>query len=411
MTSDHTLVCEQFSNGHKVNIVSDSSGKFLVDKIDKIRSKYKTFILTTLSDKINFCLTLAAEPSPYARCFAIFGLHLLGEKTILDEMAESLAESIKRDIDYFRSKRLSEGVELAFDKPYSQLLFLSLSALSIIDRLKTVSLVDHIEPFLVRDIKKDLRQAGCLKGKAGSGNIAMFIAIANIYAVNYLNLGNQTRVECWADEHLHAMNKFGFWGEEKSMTHLQFQNGYHQYEIFEYLNIRNPKAKAAAEAVASLADAEGHFGPYPGGGGCYDYDAVAIITGYDRGRNATHHGLLSRTAQTIINEQNEDGGFCESKYIRPITLKNIMSQIKHVYQGTWRIRMERSIHMLHNLRQKNDRINTHWSNYSRDWYESDLWDSWFRMLTIARIQMELSPNLHNKWGFINFPGIGFHRGE
>jgi hypothetical protein len=393
------------------NNLNNFSAKPEFNKIDKIRNDYKVFILNTLTNSYDFRLTPNAEPSPYARCFAIFGLHLLGEVEILARMADQLASSIDKDLEYFRHKRLSASVDLAFDKPYMQLLCFSLSALSILNRHESVSLEDHVEPLLSKDMKNYLAQAKCLKGMEGSGNMAMFIAILNLYAVNNLNMERQLQIDCWVEEHLRAMNKFGFWSEEKSMTHLQFQNGYHQYEIFEYLNVRNPKAKAAAEAVAALADAEGHFGPYPGGGGCYDYDAVAIITGYDRGRNEMHHGLLSRTAQTIINEQNEDGGFCESKYIRPITLKNIMSQIKHVYQSTWRIRMERSIHMLHNLRQKNNQINTHWSNYSRDWYESDLWDSWFRMLTIARIQMELSPNLHNKWGFINFPGIGFHRCE
>jgi hypothetical protein len=47
--------------------------------------------------------------------------------------------------------------------------------------------------------------------------------------------------------------------------------------------------------------------------------------------------------------------------------------------------------------------------YSREWGESSLWDSWFRMLSVARIQAALHPSEATQWGFIDFPGIGYHR--
>jgi hypothetical protein len=59
-------------------------------------------------------------------------------------------------------------------------------------------------------------------------------------------------------------------------------------------------------------------------------------------------------------------------------------------------------------RAKHDRIHTHWSGYSRRWDESDLWDSWFRMMTLARIDAALDHQPAAGWGFINYPGIGYH---
>lgn len=50
------------------------------------------------------------------------------------------------------------------------------------------------------------------------------------------------------------MNKFGFWGDVTSMSHLQFQNGYHQYEVLEYLHVDNVPWSCAADMVAGLAD-------------------------------------------------------------------------------------------------------------------------------------------------------------
>ena len=71
-------------------------------------------------------------------------------------------------------------------------------------------------------------------------------------------------------------------------------------------------------------------------------------------------------------------------------------------------RIERLRQSVTLLRPKHNRIHTHWSQYSRRWNESDLWDSWFRMLTIARIDVALDPKKIVEWGFIDYPGIGFH---
>ena len=59
-------------------------------------------------------------------------------------------------------------------------------------------------------------------------------------------------------------------------------------------------------------------------------------------------------------------------------------------------------------RPLHNKIKTHWTEYSRHWYESDLWDSWFRLLLIARCDIANDPKKFSDWGFINYPGIGFH---
>ena len=59
-------------------------------------------------------------------------------------------------------------------------------------------------------------------------------------------------------------------------------------------------------------------------------------------------------------------------------------------------------------RSRHNKIHTHWTNYSRDWFESDLWDSWFRVLLLARVDVHFNKKNFKKWGFINYPGIGYH---
>jgi len=376
-------------------------------KIDFARNQYMSF-LESLSDDDLFRFTSASEITPYARCFAIFGFHLLQCDERLSVSADSLSSAIRKDLDLFRDKRKFSGACLKFDKPYLQLLAFSLSALSVLNRLKDDPLENHVLPILSHNIAGDLQTVGALKGIAGSGNQAMFMAIMLRHSQDYLGIDVTHRIDDWQMIHLKSMNKNGFWGPANSMSHLQFQNGYHQYELMDFFGTANVPWSQAADNVAMLADKEGHFAPYPGGGGCYDYDAVYMLTSGRVEPVMRHKKLLLCTAQSILAEQNVDGGFCESHKVRPRSFDNLFQSVNHVVASRGIARTERVRYAITLLRPKHNRIHTHWSKYSRRWNESDLWDSWFRMLTIARIDVALDANRISEWGFINYPGIGFH---
>jgi len=263
-------------------------------------------------------------------------------------------------------------------------------------------------PLVSNDIDTDLILVDALNGAPQSGNQAMFMAIILIHAHEYLGIDVSNLIDRWQELHLKSMNKFGFWGQNKTMSHLQFQNGYHQYEILDYFQTENTLWSEAADNVAILADKDGHFSPYPGGGGCYDYDAVYILTTAGLDSVMRHKKLLLKTAESILTEQNADGGFCESHKIRPRSIDNLLLSVKHVFSAKGDARIERLRQSVTLLRPKHNRIHGHWSQYSRRWNESDLWDSWFRMLTIARIDVALDPKRIEEWGFIDYPGIGYH---
>jgi hypothetical protein len=376
-----------------------------LSRLNESRFQYQLFIDSCVDDHGEFRLTPRADSSSYALCFAIFGYHLLRNFEVIYRQRERWDQKLREGLVVKKNERAKVSV-LLNDKPYLQLLTFTLSALSILGTLKK-SLEDYIVDVLPVDIENALYESKVLDGVPRSGNQAMFLGILLIYARDYLGLDTQGEIDRWLSFHKRAMNSFGFWGPTTSMSHLQFQNGYHQYELFEYLCAKDVPWVEAAESVASLADPEGHFAPYPGGGGCYDYDAVFILTGVKES-TACHRELLMRTAHTILNEQNPDGGFCESKQVRPRSLAGISRSLLHASNGRGRARIERLRAAFTLLRPKHDRIHTHWSRYSREWGESDLWDSWFRMLTLARIDCAINPERAKYWGFINFPGIGFH---
>lgn len=376
-------------------------------QITLVKSNYLGFIQSCCNVEKLYSLTPKAESSAYVLCFAIFGYHLLGETQIIEDNREFWDKILRQQL---RNKRVEREkiCLLKRDKPYLQLLTFTLSALSILNTLRRDPLSEEILSLIPDDIEKEFDETFVLQGQAKSGNHAMFIGILLVHARDYLGQDMEAAIQTWVRLHLESMNQYGFWGSADSMSHLQFQNGYHQYELLEYLDADVLTWSAAADAVAILADSAGHFAPYPGGGGCYDYDAVFLLTAAGPDIIDKYSALLKKTAASIISEQNIDGGFCESHYIRPRTFSNIIRSCRHIMDVKGRARVERIRMGLTLLRPKHDRIHTHWSLYSREWSESDLWDSWFRMLTIARIDVAFDPSAITRWGFIDYPGIGYH---
>ncbi|MCB1959397.1 MAG: hypothetical protein KDE68_02545 [Rhodocyclaceae bacterium] len=348
-------------------------------------------------------LTANAEVTPYALCFRVFLAHLLKRPDLLD--AEACARQMRQSIREVRETQ----AEKPTGKPYRQLLTFTLSALSALGMLEEDPLEELVLEQLPLDVRQYLDDAGSLRGQAGAGNQAMFLAIFLLHAQRYLGQDCGPQVSEWVDLHLNSMNGRGFWSPRAGMTHLEFQNGYHQYEIFEYLDTALPALDASKQAVAHLADVEGHFAPYPGGGGCHDYDAVFVLTYGEQAPQGRIAKLLQLTARTLLGEQNEDGGFGESQRVRPWQLVGMLRHARHVFGAPTRDALiERGRYWLALSRPRNARIHTHWSRYSRRWNESDLWDTWFRMMAIARIDVAFAPERARHWGFIDYPGIGYH---
>jgi hypothetical protein len=376
------------------------------------KKKYLNYIKNSEVSTFSFRFSNNSYPSPFSLCFALFGLNLLNEINYSKQERIIISKSILKNINDFRDHLVLNKIDYFTDKAYLQLLTFSLSSLCILNTLENFPLEDHCLPLLCSDITSLLDSKKVSEGSPKSGNFAMFTAILLLHASNYLNEDCSSGIDEWVDYHLRNMNKFGFWGNESSMSHLQFQNGYHQYEIFNYLGIDNPKSEMAALAVASLADNAGRFAPYPGGGGCYDYDAVSIITTGGFKVLEEQKKLLIKTSNSILDDQNNDGGFCESKFIRPRSIQNFILALSHVKTKHSKARIERIRQLLTLQRPKHDRVNgaEHWTDgkYQREWAESNLWDSYFRMSTLARIDIALNPKSISDWNFINFPGIGFH---
>lgn len=378
----------------------------MTDAYDPLRRAALSFRESCVKDGGAYALTPCAEPTAFARCFAVFIGRLCGAGA---ENKDAQAQALEAEMRLCRARAAEADLR---GKSYRQLLTFTLSALAALGALKPETLADLIEEQITQDVRRDLTAYGCLQGKAGSGNQAMFTALFLLHGRDVLGLKTQSRLDAWTELHLRAMNRFGFWGPDLGMTHLQFQNGYHQYEILEYLGVSNPKQAQTVATVRGLADSLGHFAPYPGGGGCYDYDAVFLLTPQGRIPDEETRLVLGRTAATLAAERRPEGGFAESLYVRPRSWPHLSLFARHVLQAAgfraWPLFAERLRYALTLQRPCHDRIATHWSLYARRWDEADLWDTWFRLLALARIEAALDPAKAAAWGFIDYPGIGFH---
>ncbi|WP_297107201.1 hypothetical protein [uncultured Devosia sp.] len=367
-------------------------------------SRFDAFVDGCRVGEADFRLFEDAEPTAYARCFGVFALWLTRRRPVLLQSRDAFVEALVGAV----VARRGEDNAPPSDKGYRQLLTLTLSALAILGAANDRRIAALVAEQVPTNLAAELEQLGCLAGKPQSGNQAMFLAIFMLYAEQFLGADNKSDLAQWWQLHEQNMNRFGFWGPDTGPTHLHFQNGYHQYEIMEYLDVANPRQSEARSAVRAVADYQGHYAPYPGGGGCFDYDAVFILTADGRVPDAATGALLRGTEATIRSEQQVNGGFCESLHVRP-RLTNL-----HRFAGrlasarNWALFNERLRAGISVCRPKNDRVITHWSRTHRGWGQANLWDSYFRMLLLARIECAFDPMLTTQWGFIDFPGIGWH---
>lgn len=380
--------------------------------LNRIQSEFKDCLLLAESFLKSchrcdqFSLTKGSDISIFSNCFGVFLSNALNRMDKFIDV-EFISKRIFEDLLTLKIKRAKVCHSLSMDKEFMQALAFSLSALWILKKLDFFEIEDLILEVVEEDTVTYLDDIASSFGKPQSGNLAMCMAVMYIFLNEHSSLNFNEQIELWVDYHIDNMNDHGFWGDG-NFTHLQFQNGYHQYEIFEYLHVENKKLDNATYAVSSLADSRGQFAPYFGGSGCYEYDAITILTS-KKSLMLKNIDLINRTIGTIFKDQNQDGGFSESKWIRPRTIKSFRENItKIIHSPNLDIFMERLRYFSALNHPKHNKIKTHWTSYSRDWSESNTWDTWFRLMTIARVLFKLDKHEGVNWSFINFPGIGFY---
>lgn len=266
------------------------------------------------------------------------------------------------------------------------------------------------------DVKKYLHDRGCHEGKPGSGNKAMFLAIFLTYEYERTKEKHLlNKMNAWFSFHDETQNNSGFWGNDRSSHFFHgLQNGFHQLLVYFYWNRPINKLEKIVDVALRLQDRQGYFSPVPGGWPCYDYDAIHILVNAYHLLNYRRYEItksLKKAFYAIVQNQNEDGGFCQSKQ-NPGGVINLIKGLRFYMYGkspyVWYYRLRKSIGVT--IRRKAP-ITTGWTKNGRKWDESNLWDTWFRCLSLAEIvnTIELKDGLGlKKSNFHKTIGLGFN---
>ncbi len=378
--------------------------------------KVLNWVLKMQTGPTQFSMSEGTDSTIFTSCFALFIFDLFG---IVDTWTE---RERRLWIDYLHSFQDEESgyfVPDSFDgdfnsKPVHQLTCFCLSALNILGdspkyKFSFIKQWPHPE-----DIYEYLKNSGCFTGKPGSGNTAMFLAIFLTYQYErYKDESALERLNTWFDCHEKEQNRLtGFWGNSLNNKHYAgFQNAFHQFVIYNYWKRPVPHYRNITDKVLSLQVQDGYFGPVPGGGGCWDFDAADILIncGYKMDyRKKDIETALIRLFSALRKNQNDDGGFCESRKrlsrsINIIGRSNFIFSDLNPYHSFLRFKAT--------LRESRSNImKTHWVKIGHKWNHSDLWNTWFRCLTLAEIVRSISfdNSLSNlKWKFHNTIGLGY----
>ena len=357
-------------------------------------------INTIESNLLLFCKNSKKFTLFHQSGFSVFG-ELFKEYILLSinpdkiDINLELCDKIDKKLKDFESKNCFN--KLKKSKEFLQLLCFYLSYRNFFGFFKYSS--DFTLKLLEIGTISYLDEMGCGKGNPGSGNFAMFYAII---VFNETRDSNDFRIIKWFNYMDNNINSDGFWGN-KHITYA-LQNGYHQYEIYNFFK-KVPPVNININKILNSQDSLGHFGPFAGGGGCFDFDTVDLIYKIDNSDfNEKIDKSLLKLYNNLLFEQQLDGGFCESPYIL-----NFKNSIFHIFIYTiTNFNIPRFKFFIKTLLSfgKNLILPTHWSPNHRKYNQSDTWNSWFRLLTIFKINNRIYKNT-DKSKIFPFPGIAF----
>jgi hypothetical protein len=356
----------------------------------------------------------------YTSCFALFIYDLF-------KTTEDWSDKIRfRWVDYINSYQdketgyfIPEGYTGNLDeKPVHQLTCFAINALKILGEQPK-----HPFNFLstwrkFEDISSYLKRKGCFEGRPGSGNLAMFLGtfLTFDYEVN-----NDPRslelLNLWFSCHDETQNsRTGFWGQSlRQKLFKGFQNAFHQFVIYNYWERKIQYHDKIVDNILSLQDSDGFFAPLPGGGGCWDFDAADTLINCGLNRNYKANSIklsLVKLFNSIIISQKEDGGFCESRKMQPGLAKLFHPDILRFIVSSRDLNVMyhkfKTIAPIYLFNQR--KLFVHWNKKGCFWDQSDLWNTWFRCLTLAKIENALTINkdqIKHKWKFHESIGFGW----
>lgn len=337
-------------------------------------------------------MTPSLPGSLFSDCFAFFTRWLLADDldaTDRGAFVDRLLAAQDADSGLWRGAVRQPGLHALHDPAYTdgQLATFALSALIALGERPR-----HRLAVLERwpggaELRAHLDALPWRANPWNSGNRAMQAAIlVSADALLWDDARSRERLAAWFAWHdEHARPGSGFWGEgDWADGHVGLGGASHQHVIYDFHGRTPPHPERAAATTLGLQYPDGRFWPVHGGGSCYELDAVTVLRAV--GTGAAPRPRVERLARGLIDvalaSRNPDGGFCwaRRRWFDLADTARAAASAPDLGSRLWTLRAIANAHVL----RHHERRRTAWSEGDHPVAESSIFDTWFRLLTLAQ---------------------------
>lgn len=213
------------------------------------------------------------------------------------------------------------------------------------------------------------------------------------------------RVFDWLDVNQNPAT--GFWDlGGGASAHNLMAGAFHFYFFYFYLGRKVNFPQEIIDNTLALQHTDGLYSPRGGGGACLDLDAIDILVKFSLlvdYRAADIKSSLTRSFETILQNQNHDGGFCEA-HRTPVWQKSRKRKLIEFFG------VDRLLNRPWQGGPIEHQMFSGWLKMRHRVDESELWSAWFRPLSLALISDRYPGEFIDDipWRFHQSAALGWH---
>jgi hypothetical protein len=323
--------------------------------------------------------------SLFTACFAYFVRHLLADAERRED-ADALAAAIDGGQDPVTGSWTAGRAGTHADHTRAhvdwQLASFAVSALAALGRPLAHPL-RFLEPLRAPDaVRAYLDGLAWNRNPWNSGNRALFLGSLLSHGSDH---ASHLSLDAWFEWHDRNARPSGFWGEgHRSDWYVGMGGAAHQYLVYHFHRREPPYLRAAVDRVVRMQYPDGRFWPVPGGGSCYELDALEILA---VGRAWSDHRrdeiaeAARRATDVVLASRNADGGFCWAarRWFDLPDAWRALARTGDVRTRLWTLRALANAHVLRHEEARR----TAWVEGAHPVGVSSVYDTWFRLLTLA----------------------------
>jgi hypothetical protein len=353
----------------------------------EIRAGALRYLASLRRGPADYAMTRELGGSLFTACFAYFVRHLLADAERTEDAA-ALAAALDAGQDPVTGSWAAgrAGTHADHTRAHAdwQLASFAVSALAALGRPPAHPL-RFLEPFRAPEAVRDyLDGLAWERNPWNSGNRALFLG-ALLSGPAGQEAGGPAALDAWFAWHDRHARPSGFWGEgHRSDWYVGMGGAAHQYLLYHFHRREPPHLRAAVDRVLDMQYPDGRFWPVPGGGSCYELDALEILAvgrAWSDDRRDAIAEAARRATDVALSSRNADGGFCWAarRWFDGPDAWRAFTGPGDLRTRVWTLRALANAHVLRHEEARR----TAWVEGAHPVGVSSVYDTWFRLLTLA----------------------------